>query len=202
MTGHTKAAAKTISVLTAAIIVAGCFGSAAGRSQTAYTPSDATFFPVVVPTATPSPSASPRPVSRKDEPCPSTLAPNPCPSPSVTPAPSTTPKVTPKPTRKPKPTAKPKPRVLRSGGIRGAATWYCKPGRSRCTKGFRWDGAYAAAGPELRAALGDWRGKVVWVNGVRVKLIDFCACSGDHVIDVYHATWTKIPHPDSVVIRW
>lgn len=178
MTGHTKTAAKTIPVLTAAILVAGCLPTAAGRSVTAYTPSDATFLPVVIPTAAPSPSAPP--------------------SPSVSLAPSPTPAPTPKPTRKPK------PRVVKHvrGGIRGVATWYCKPGRSICTKGFPWTGAYAAAGPELRAALGDWRGRVVWVNGVRVRLIDWCGCKGDHVIDVYHATWTKIPHPDSVVIRW
>ncbi|MGV0985047.1 MAG: hypothetical protein ACOYB2_10860 [Limnohabitans sp.] len=85
------------------------------------------------------------------------------------------------------------------------ATWYCWPGGnppSRCTHGFPSGGAYGAAGPELRAALGNWRGKTVYVNGVPVKLIDFCGCGGNHVIDVYHATWVKIPHPSRVTIRW
>lgn len=82
------------------------------------------------------------------------------------------------------------------------ATWYCEPGVSVCTNGFRWDGAYGAAGPELRAALGDWRGRTVYVNGVPVKLIDWCACGGGHVIDVYHATWVTIPNQSSVTIRW
>lgn len=40
------------------------------------------------------------------------------------------------------------------------------------------------------------------LNGVPVRLIDWCACGGDHVIDVYHATWVKIPHPNAVVVRW
>jgi hypothetical protein len=85
----------------------------------------------------------------------------------------------------------------------GVATYYCWPaGGSRCTHGFPASGAYGAAGPELRAALGHWRGKTVYVNGVRVKLIDWCFCGGNHVIDVYHSTWVKIPHQSHVTIRW
>jgi len=89
------------------------------------------------------------------------------------------------------------------GTVRGTATWYCWPAYpSRCTAGYPSNGAYAAAGPELRRALGHWRGRSVYVNGVRVTLIDWCACGGDHVIDVYHATWLRIPHPSSAVITW
>jgi hypothetical protein len=122
--------------------------------------------------------------------------------------------VTPTASPSPKPTAKPKPKVravvkpkakpvIRSRSkVSGVATWYCLPGKSRCTRGFSSGGAYGAAGPELRKALGNWRGKTVYVNGVRVKLIDWCACGGNHVIDVYHSTWVKIPHPNSVTIRW
>jgi hypothetical protein len=82
---------------------------------------------------------------------------------------------------------------------------------SVCTAGYSPLGAYAAAGPALRVALGGnagskcpcpWRGKVVYVNGVRVSLVDWCACSGNHVIDVFHATWVTIPHPAAVTIRW
>lgn len=86
--------------------------------------------------------------------------------------------------------------------VSGVATWYCEPGVSPCTSGYPWSGAYGAAGPALRAALGNWRGRTVHVNGVAVTLIDFCQCGGNHVIDVYHATWLTIPHPDSVTIRW
>ena len=129
----------------------------------------------------------------------STAIPGPylAPEPSYTPRPTPTdplPKaVTPKP--------KPKPR-LASGSIRGVATWYCLPGRSRCTHGYAASGNYGAAGPELRAALGHWRGKHVFVNGVEVILIDFCACGGDHVIDVYHSTWVRIPHPNHAKVTW
>jgi hypothetical protein len=35
-----------------------------------------------------------------------------------------------------------------------------------------------------------------------VILIDWCACGGDHVIDVYHDTWVTIPHPSKAVITW
>jgi hypothetical protein len=105
-------------------------------------------------------------------------------------------------------TAKPVPRrrTRRSGRVAGIATWYCWPSghpASRCTHGFSAGGAYAAAGPEIRAALGPhYKGKTVWVNGVPVKLIDFCACSGNHVIDVYHSTWITIPNQSHVVVRW
>jgi hypothetical protein len=89
-----------------------------------------------------------------------------------------------------------------SAPIEGVATYYCWPaGHSRCTHGYPADGAYAAAGPELRAALGPhYKGKHVFVNGVEVTLIDWCACGGNHVIDVYHSTWVKIPHPNHVTV--
>ena len=67
----------------------------------------------------------------------------------------------------------------------GQASWYCGAG-SRCTIGHP-GGMYAAAGPALR--VGDWRGTVVTVtaNGyaVRVQLIDWCACTGGRVLDLY-----------------
>lgn len=92
----------------------------------------------------------------------------------------------------------------RSGrSITGVATWYCKPGVSRCTYGYAWNGPYAAAGPALRAALGPhYKGRHVWVNGVEVVLIDWCACGGGHVIDVYWNTWRTIPNPDRAVVTW
>lgn len=90
------------------------------------------------------------------------------------------------------------------GAVHGVATWYCWPAYpSRCTVGYPSNGAYAAAGPELRRAFhGHYKGKVVYVNGVRVTLIDFCACGGNHVIDVYHSTWVTIPHQSNATITW
>jgi hypothetical protein len=83
------------------------------------------------------------------------------------------------------------------------ATYYCWPaGGSICTRGYPASGAYGAAGPELRAALGHWRGRTVYVNGVSVTLIDWCACGGNHVIDVYHSTWVRIPNQSHATITW
>jgi rare lipoprotein A (peptidoglycan hydrolase) len=68
----------------------------------------------------------------------------------------------------------------------GAATWYCETGVSACHHSYP-GGLYAAAGPELR--VGNWRGRHVRVCGngncVNVILIDWCACGGNHIIDLY-----------------
>jgi hypothetical protein len=37
---------------------------------------------------------------------------------------------------------------------------------------------------------------------VAVTLIDWCACGGNHVIDVYHSTWVLIPDREWVTVRW
>lgn len=101
------------------------------------------------------------------------------PSPTATAAPSAS--STPKPTKRP----------TAWHSLSGSATYYCKTGASRCTAGHpdraRFD-AYAAAGPALRVALGpNWRGRVVYVDGIRVTLIDWCLCTGapDRLIDLY-----------------
>ena len=132
--------------------------------------------PVAIPTALPVIVTTPRPTAR----------PRPAARVVVTPRPS------------PRPMAHPAPRYH----VDGVATWYCQPGVSICTAGYPASGAYGAAGPALRAALGNWRGRTVYVNGIAVLLVDWCQCNGDHVIDVYHATWVTIPHPDSVEVRW
>lgn len=76
----------------------------------------------------------------------------------------------------------------------GTATWYCLPGRSACSRGYPADGLYAAAGSELR--VGDWRGRLVEVcSGERcivVRLIDWCACRGARVIDLYAAAFQRL----------
>ena len=88
----------------------------------------------------------------------------------------------------------------------GTATWYCKTGVSVCTSGYP-GGMYAAAGPALR--VGNWRGRVVRVCGngrcVNVKLIDWCACGGSHIIDLYGDAMQQLA-PGSgalrVTVRW
>ena len=99
------------------------------------------------------------------------------------------------------------PRTTHS--ISGLASWYCQAGRSPCTashpdrSGFD---AYAAAGPALRAAIGaDWRGRIVSVDGIRVKLIDWCKCTGgstgvEKLLDLYHDVYVRTG--PSVTIRW
>jgi hypothetical protein len=97
--------------------------------------------------------------------------------------------------------------------LRGLASWYCNSNGSRgpisaCynaypdTSGFD---AYAAAGPRLRAAIGSgWRGKVISVDGLRVKLVDWCQChkgqANEKLIDLYRDVYGVVG--GSVTIRW
>ncbi len=116
------------------------------------------------------------------------------------------PLVVPVPTPTPKPAAKPAPRADHS--IRGYASYYCRAGVSPCTydhpdvAGVQ---AYAAAGPRLRAAIGSgWRGSIVYVDGIRVKLIDWCQCykgeSNEKLLDLYYDVFRLTGSP--VVVRW
>ena len=110
----------------------------------------------------------------------------------------------------------PRPDIAGGGGshsLSGAASWYCNSDGSRgptspChyqhpdTGGFD---AYGAAGPDLRAALGSgWRGRVVSVDGIAVKLVDWCQChkgeSGEKLIDLYYDVYRRVG--GSVTIRW
>ena len=93
--------------------------------------------------------------------------------------------------------------------ISGRASYYCRTGVSPCTVNHP-DGpgfdAYAAAGPALRAAIGpDWRGRIVYVDGIRVKLIDWCKCTGgntgaEKLLDLYHDVFARAG--SAVVVRW
>jgi hypothetical protein len=93
--------------------------------------------------------------------------------------------------------------------ISGRASYYCRAGVSICTvnhpDGAGFD-AYAAAGPALRAAIGpDWRGRIVYVDGIRVKLIDWCKCTGgntgvEKLLDLYYDVFARAG--SRVVIRW
>jgi hypothetical protein len=90
---------------------------------------------------------------------------------------------------------------------RGSATWYCEDGVSPCHYAHS-GGMYAAAGSELRK--GDWRGRTVTVcaasDCIRVTLIDWCACAGNRVIDLYGDAFRKLaPLGDGVIpvtVRW
>jgi rare lipoprotein A (peptidoglycan hydrolase) len=78
--------------------------------------------------------------------------------------------------------------------VAGVATWYCKPGRSACTRNHPADGLFAAAGPALR--VGDWRGRLVTVTAggrsVEVRLVDTCGCPGNRVIDLYASAFERL----------
>ena len=95
-----------------------------------------------------------------------------------------------------------------SHSISGAASWYCDAGVSPCSSSYPDGGgfdAYAAAGPRLRAALGSsWRGRIVFVDGIRVKLIDWCQCyqgqSNEKLLDLYHDVFLRTG--SAVTIRW
>ena len=83
------------------------------------------------------------------------------------------------------------------------------PGVSRCARTHN-GGLYAAAGSELR--IGDWRGRRVRVCNVsndrcvRVTLIDWCACKGARVIDLYSDAFRRLAPLDrgiiKVTVRW
>jgi hypothetical protein len=89
----------------------------------------------------------------------------------------------------------------------GDATWYCMAGVSDCHSAYA-GGMYAAAGPALR--VGAWRGRIVQVCGggrcVNVKLIDWCACGGSHIIDLYSDAFSRLASLSSgalpVTVRW
>jgi hypothetical protein len=92
--------------------------------------------------------------------------------------------------------------------IAGTASWYCRAGISPCTVDHPDDGgvdAYAAAEPRLRAAIGsDWRGTIVYVDGLRVRLIDWCEChegeSIEKLLDLYYDVYAQTG--PAVRVRW
>jgi hypothetical protein len=93
---------------------------------------------------------------------------------------------------------------VRSTGhhVGGRASWYCLPGTSACQ--FQHSGGmYAAAGGEIR--IGNWRGRTVSVCGngrcISVKLIDWCACGGPRIIDLYSDAFKRLAPLNSGVIN-
>jgi len=108
--------------------------------------------------------------------------------------------ITPKPTKKPQ-------NIGRNSHISGTATWYCVSGISVCHKDYPdtlGQNLYAAAGEEIR--IGDWRGRTVNVcmgagNCVAVKLVDWCACGGKRIIDLYGDAFSAIARRSDGVIN-
>lgn len=70
------------------------------------------------------------------------------------------------------------------------ATWYCLPGRSRCTVGYPASCLCAAASRDLHL-----RGKRITVTyrgrSVTVKVID-CLCSRAGGLDLYASAWVRL----------
>lgn len=103
-----------------------------------------------------------------------------------------------------------KPSSGRARSVSGRASWYCGLSAPVCATGFPMGGMYAAAGPRLRAAIcgvqscTSWRGRTVYVNGVPVRLIDWCQCywhqSNEKLIDLYRAVFDLTG--GNVTIRW
>jgi hypothetical protein len=93
----------------------------------------------------------------------------------------------------PSPTDTPRPGPSYSVG--GKATWY------------RYVPGQAAAGPDLRRALGkSWRGSTVQVQGpggrvVVVRLTDWCACPGGRIIDLDLASFARLAPPSRGVLK-
>jgi hypothetical protein len=91
--------------------------------------------------------------------------------------------------------------------VSGTATWYCGAG-SRCTRGHPAGQLVAAAGSELRRP--GWRGSFVRVwsgrHHVDVQLVDWCACRGARVIDLYRAAFDNLADPGRgeifVTVQW
>jgi hypothetical protein len=128
--------------------------------------------------------------------------------------------VKPKPKPKPRPKRAAAPRATGGGSVRttghvlrGPASWYCNRDGSRaqlsaCHYQYPDTGAfnaYAAAGPRLRAALGpNWRGRVVSVDGIAVRLVDWCQCykgqSNEKLLDLYYDVFLRTG--GQVTIRW
>ena len=116
---------------------------------------------------------------------------------------------------RPQPVRQPTAATTRAGTVRsvgsasstghrvgGSASWYCKTGVSACHHSYS-GGMYAAAGGEIR--IGGWRNRVVKVCGngrcINVKLIDWCACGGPRIIDLYSDAFSRLAPLSAGVIR-
>lgn len=114
----------------------------------------------------------------------------------------------------PSPTLAPSAEPIRtspaSGGpsrqLRGTATWYCSPGRSTCSSGFRAERHVAAASLRLRRAIGPgWRGTTVVVStgsrSVSVVLVDTCGCPDGRLVDLYASAFDDLARLSRGVLK-
>jgi hypothetical protein len=203
-------------IVAATFLVAGTFALAAngasGMSPAGPTSiPDSAFQPVTLPApataATPLATPAATPVTPAATPDLRPFA-HPWPSASTEPAERAQPDV---PDSEPIVVVRPTPTPPPAGGgqsISGLASWYCRADYSICTNnhpdtsGFD---AFAAAGPALRQAIGsDWRGSIVYVDGIRVKLIDWCQCykgePHEKLLDLYYDVFARTG--SRVTVRW
>jgi hypothetical protein len=118
----------------------------------------------------------------------------------------------PVPTAKPvvviKPTSPPVKIIPKGNKLSGIASWYCKPGVSRCTYTHPSGGYYAA----IRKDLLELMGKYILVCAVgtgkcvTVKIID-CNCGKNaNLIDLYWDSFNAISNPSlgrvEVTLKW
>lgn len=110
--------------------------------------------------------------------------------------------------------------VVSGRRVNGLASYYCSPQAPVCANGYPVGTFAAAAGPQLRVAMGGgasvnapqpWRGKTVHVCGpsgcAKVKLIDWCQCyykrSNEKVIDLYKIVFDVVgASKGRVTISW
>jgi len=91
------------------------------------------------------------------------------PTPTPTPNPTASPRPTPRAT--PRPTPEPVASLETSHSVEGTASWYCSPGRSRCSVG-RTGGLYAAISRDL-----------LWLRGRAISVCSGASCVVVTVID-------------------
>ena len=124
------------------------------------------------------------------------------PTPTPTPSPTASPRPTPRATPRPQPA--PAVSLETSHSVEGTATWYCLPGRSRCSVG-RTGGLYAAISPDLDFLRGRAISVCSGASCVVVTVID-CNCQATRAVDLY-ADAFRVLAPLSagrlkVTIRW
>jgi len=126
----------------------------------------------------------------------------PIPTPSLLPRPAPTAKIIIKPKNTPA------PKISTSHKLSGIASWYCRPGVSRCTYTHPTGGYYAAIRKDLLELVGT-RVLVCAVGTgkcVTVKIID-CNCGKNaNLIDLYWDAFDAISNPSlgriEVTLKW
>jgi len=205
-----------VALFLALIAVAALVATAAAEPPASRVAYDGPFDAVTIPI--PSPDARVRAVASPPPPSGSAAPPAAVVDPGNAPVPTKAPRHQPAAELgvvvKPTPTPKPVFQMTSTGhSLSGTASWYCNNDGSRaqisaCHYDYPDTGAfnaYGAAGPRLRAALGSgWRNRIVSVDGVRVKLVDWCQCyegkSNEKLLDLYLDVYRVTG--GQVTVRW